>query len=97
MSGKFHTEWGEFGGFKHPDALKYEAAAMIASGANCNFGDQLTSSWFHRFSTYENIGHAYQYVEQIEAYGIGGKPISKLGIWRSFDQDADEGISKKCY
>ena len=32
MSGKFHTEWGEFGGFKHADALKYEAAAMIASG-----------------------------------------------------------------
>ena len=30
MSGKFHTEWGEFGGFKHPDALKYEASAMIA-------------------------------------------------------------------
>ncbi len=26
MSGKFHTAWGEFGGFKHPDALQYEAA-----------------------------------------------------------------------
>lgn len=94
MSGKFHTEWGEFGGFKHPDALKYEAAAMIASGANCNFGDQLHPHGFMDTSTYENIGLAYEYVEQIEAYGIGGKPISRLGLWRSFDQDADEGMSK---
>ena len=94
MSGKFHTEWGEFGGFKHPDALKYEAATMIAFGANCNFGDQLHPNGFIDASTYENIQYAYEYVEQIEAYGIGGKPTSRLGLWRSFDQDADEGISK---
>lgn len=41
MSGKFHMAWGEFGGFKHPDALKYEAAAMISYGVACNFSDQL--------------------------------------------------------
>lgn len=94
MSGKFHTDWGEFGGFKHPDALKYEAAAMIASGANCNFGDQLHPNGTIDSSTYENIGYAFNYAEQIEAYGIGGKPISRLGLWRSFDQDCDEGLSK---
>jgi len=33
MSVKFHTAWGEFGGFKYPDALKYEAASMISFGA----------------------------------------------------------------
>lgn len=94
MSGKFHTDWGEFGGFKHPDALKYEAAAMIASGANCNFGDQLHPNGIIDSSTYENIAYAYNYAEQVEAYGIGGKPISKLALWRSFDQESDEGLSK---
>ena len=94
MSGKFHTEWGEFGGFKHPDALKYEAAAMVASGANCNFGDQLHPNGVIDESTYENIGHAFNYVQEIEAYGIGGKPISRLGLWRSFVQECDEGLSK---
>ena len=44
MSGKFHTSWGEFGGFKYPEALKYEAAAMISHGARCNFGDHLHPS-----------------------------------------------------
>ena len=30
MTGKFHTTWGEFGGYKHPNALRYECAAMLA-------------------------------------------------------------------
>ena len=94
MSGKFHTDWGEFGGFKHPDALKYEAASMIAYGVNCNFGDQLHPNCLIDSSTYENIAYAYDYVQQIESYGIGGKPFSVLGLWRSFDQDCDEGLSK---
>ena len=94
MSGKFHTAWGEFGGFKHPSALKYEAAMMIGSGANCNFGDQLHPNGKIDKSTYENIGQAFDYVKQIEDYGIGGKPFSRLGLWRSFDQESDEGLSQ---
>ena len=94
MSGKFHTDWGEFGGFKHPDALKYEAASMIAFGAGCNFGDQLHPNGLLDKSTYESIGYAYDYVREIEIYGKGGMPFSRLGIWRSFDQESDEGVCK---
>ena len=94
MSGKFHTEWGEFGGFKHPDALRFEAAGMIAFGAQCNFGDQLHPDGKMDESTYEQIGKAYDYVEKIEDYGIGGKPVSRLGVWRSFDEVSDEGLCK---
>ena len=69
MSGKFHTSWGEFGGFKHPDALRFEAASMIAYGAACNFGDQLHPSGEMDLDTYRNIGAAFAYVERIEEYG----------------------------
>lgn len=92
MSGKFHKSWGEFGGFKHADAIKYEAAAMIANGVACNFGDQLHPSGQMDVETYRNIGEAYRYVEQIEAYGPGGLPYSKLGLWVSLDSDADHGL-----
>jgi hypothetical protein len=87
MSGKFHKAWGEFGGFKSPDALRYEAAAMISFGVACNFGDQLHPSGVMDPSTYRNIGEAYSYVEQIEDYGPGGVPYSKLGLWLSFDEN----------
>ena len=94
MSGKFHTAWGEFGGFKHPNALRYEAASMIAWGAHCNFGDQLHPGGEMDLSTYKNIGEAYSYVKKIEEYGIGGVPEARLGIWRSYNKAHDEGLSK---
>lgn len=92
MSGKFHKAWGEFGGFKHPDAIKYEAAAMIAFGVSCNFGDQLHPSGEMDMETYRNIGQAYEYVEKIENYGLGGVPVSKLGMWLTLNNDADHGV-----
>jgi hypothetical protein len=92
MSGKFHKAWGEFGGFKHPDAIKYEAAAMISFGASCNFGDQLHPSGAMDLETYKNIGKAYAYVKTIEDYGPGGIPVSRLGVWLSFNNEADHGV-----
>ncbi len=83
MSGKFHTAWGEFGGFKHPDAIRFEAASMIASGARCSFGDQLHPSGEMDLATYRNIGQAYKYVQKIEDYGLDGKAVSNLGVWPS--------------
>ncbi len=93
MSGKFHKAWGEFGGFKHPDALTYEAAAMISHGAACNFGDQLHPSGEMDIETYRNIGAAFDYVEKIEAYGVGGVPYANLGLWLTLEDAADQGVS----
>ena len=92
MSGKFHKGWGEFGGFKNPEAMKYEAACMISFGASCNFGDHLYPSGVMDMSTYKNIGVAYKLVEKIEDYGPGGMPVSKLGMWLTLDNSADLGV-----
>ena len=94
MSGKFHTSWGEFGGFKHADAIRYEAAAMVAFGAACNFGDQLHPLGEMDLDTYRNIGEAYRYVEQIEEYGIGAEPASNLGLWATGAEADDEGVAR---
>ncbi len=93
MSGKFHKMWGEFGGFKHADAMTYEAAAMISHGAACNFGDQLHPSGEMDIATYRNIGRAYAYVEQIEDYGVGGVPYAQLGLWLTLEDAADQGVA----
>ena len=68
MTGKFHTTWGEFGGFKHPNALRYECAAMLAQGSKCSIGDQLHPSGNLDESTYELIGKAYEEVEKKEPW-----------------------------
>jgi len=68
MTGKFHSSWGEFGGLKHPNALRYECAAMLAFGAKCSIGDQLHPCGKLDKSTYEIIGQAYREVKEKEAF-----------------------------
>ena len=68
MTGKFHTTWGEFGGYKHPNALRYECAAMLAFGSKCSVGDQLHPNGRMDPSTYDLIGAAYAEVAQKEPW-----------------------------
>jgi hypothetical protein len=68
MTGKFHRTWGEFGGYKHPNALKYEVALSCASGAKCSIGDQLHPTGFMDNATYTLIGEAYKTVEERERW-----------------------------
>lgn len=68
MTGKFHTTWGEFGGYKHPNALRYEAALSIANGARCSIGDQLHPMGEMDEATYALIGTAYKEVEEKEPW-----------------------------
>jgi len=68
MTGKFHTLWGEVGGYKKPEALVYECGAMLAQGARCSIGDHLHPTGAIDRSTMGIIGAAYDWVEQREAW-----------------------------
>lgn len=80
MTGKFHTTWGEFGGFKHPNALRYECAAMLAYGARCSIGDQLHPDGKLDESTYAIIGKAYAEVEAKEPWCEGSRNVADIGL-----------------
>ena len=83
MTGKFHTTWGEFGGLKHPNALRYECAAMLAYGSKCSIGDQLHPCGKFDDSTYEAIGAAYREVEQKEPWCIDAVSAANVAILSS--------------
>jgi len=94
MTGKFHGNWGEFGGFKTPEALKYECAAMLANGARVSVGDQLHPLGKMDMNTYRTIGEAYEYVEQIESYCFDTTETAKLGVMVSLDSRKNEAMAK---
>ena len=81
VTGKFHTTWGEFGGFKHPNALVHETATMLAFGARCGIGDHLHPEGKLDESTYELIGKAYREVEQKEPWCIGAKNVADIAMF----------------
>lgn len=80
MTGKFHTTWGEFGGFKHPNALRYEAALSLALGAKCSVGDQLHPSGRLNRATYRLIGAAYKEVEEKEQWCTDVESVADIAI-----------------
>ena len=102
MTGKFHTTWGEFGGFKHPHALEYECAAMLAHGTRCSVGDQLHPSGQLDESTYRLVGQAYAQVEAAEPYCDGAVAVAEVGVLssascfpeRGRESDADTGAAR---
>jgi len=79
-TGKFHTSWGEFGGFKHPDALEFEAAQMVAMGVKCLVGDQLHPDGSINPDTYASIAPAYARIEKLEPYLEGARQVSDVAI-----------------
>lgn len=68
MTGKFHQTWGEFGGFKHPNALRYEVSLNAANGAKSSIGDQMHPTGKMDMATYKLIGAAYSELEQKEPW-----------------------------
>jgi hypothetical protein len=79
-TGKFHTSWGEFGGFKQSEALEYETAQMVALGAKCLVGDQLHPNGAINPDTYASIGPAYDRIARLEPYLDGARQVSEIGI-----------------
>ncbi|MGG1550138.1 beta-galactosidase trimerization domain-containing protein [Paenibacillus ferrarius] len=80
MTGKFHTHWGEFGGYKHPNALRYETAVCLANGARCSVGDQLHPQGQLDQATYTLIGQAYAQVELKEPWCRDTSNVADIGV-----------------
>ncbi|MGC8861962.1 MAG: beta-galactosidase trimerization domain-containing protein [Armatimonadota bacterium] len=98
MTGKFHTTWGEFGGYKHPNALRYECAAMLAHGSKCSVGDQLHPSGEMDLTTYAIIGAAYKEVEEKEPWCDNVTGVADIAVLSSEaetgSRDPDTGAGR---
>ncbi|BCH61425.1 hypothetical protein RvVAR0630_40490 [Agrobacterium vitis] len=93
-TGKFHTSWGEFGGFKHPDALEYECAMMVALGSKCLVGDQLHPNGRINADTYRSIAPAFRRIAALEPFLEGAEQVSDIAILATeyFHRDGVERV-----
>jgi hypothetical protein len=80
MTGRFALSWADWGGLKHPDALRYDAAQMLAVGAAVSVGDQLPSRGLPEPSVYEVIGETFAAVEIAEPYCVGAMAVVETAV-----------------
>lgn len=83
MTGKFHLSWGDYGGFKHINALRYEVALSQASGAGSSIGDFNHPSGEMQMATYKLIGTAYKEAEEREPWLLGADFVSQVAVLSS--------------
>ena len=92
MTGKFQYAWGEFGGYKNPDALRIECATCLSLGAGVSVGDQMHPSGILDKGTYDIIGNAFSYIEKIEKYCLNTKSACDIGALLTNDGEVDNGV-----
>lgn len=80
MTGRFALSWADWGGLKHPDALRYDAAQVLAAGGGISVGDQLPSRGRPEPAVYEVIGEVFEAVAQAEPYCVGATPIVETAL-----------------
>ena len=67
---------------------------MISIGASMSVGDHLHPLGKIDKSTYNIIGHAFEYADKIEKYSENTRAYSDIAMWSSHNSDADMGCSK---
>ncbi len=80
MTGRFHESWGEFGGYKHINALRYESSLAAALGAKFSVGDQMHPYGTLDESVYSIIGKVYSELEEKEPWLDGVTPVADIGL-----------------
>lgn len=83
VTGRFHSTWGELGGFKHPNALRAEIATMVSHGAHVCVGDHLEPSGTLDADAYRMIGAAYREIAPLQLLVEGSAPVADVALLSS--------------
>lgn len=80
MTGKFHTEWGDFHSLKNQAALEFECFRMLSYGFASSIGDQLEPNGSLNPATYRLIGNVYRQFEEREAWARPSTPLTEAAV-----------------
>ncbi|MEG1192637.1 MAG: beta-galactosidase [Clostridia bacterium] len=92
MTGKFHTEWGDFHSLKNQAALEFECFRILSYGFACSIGDQLTPNGRINPATYRLIGRVYRQIAAREAWARPSVPIVEAALVTSERWDSEQQL-----
>ncbi|MDR0655675.1 MAG: hypothetical protein LBG22_05110 [Treponema sp.] len=83
MTGKFHTEWGDFHSLKNQAALEFECFRMLSYGFAASVGDQLEPRGALNPATYRLIGSVFGPFEEREPWARPAVPLTEAALFSS--------------
>lgn len=97
MTGRFHTEWGDFHSFRNKEALEFECYNMLANGCKCIIGDQMEPSGVLNPYMYKQIGALYGDIERKEPWCVDIQPVVEAAVFteEEFHDAAGAGVIPK--
>ena len=97
MTGKFHTEWGDFHSLKNQAALEFECFRMLSYGFAASVGDQLEPRGVLQGPTYELIGSVFRQIEAREAWARPSQPLVEAALVTSEPVLAEHAIPETVF
>lgn len=94
MTGKFHTEWGDFHSFKNLAALEFECFRMLSYGFAASIGDQLEPNGTLNPATYRLVGKVYSQFAEREAWARPSKALTEVALVTPETSNAEHRIPK---
>lgn len=93
MTGKFHSSWGDFHGYKNEASLQFEIFNMLALAADAtNIGDQLPPRGVLDEETYKLIGGVFSSVEAKEPWCLGARAVCDVAVMHPEEFQRSEGV-----
>lgn len=80
MTGRFHRSWADWGGLKHPDALRFECGGILATGGAISVGDQLHPRGQLNEAVYDVIGEAFGDVATVATYCEAAHGVAQMAL-----------------
>ncbi len=93
MTGKFHSSWGDFHGYKNEASLQFEIFNMLALAADAtNVGDQLPPRGKLDEETYKLIGSVFKSVAEKEPWCLGARAVTDVAVMHPEEFQRSEGV-----
>ena len=89
MTGKFHTEWGDFHSLKNLAALEFECFRMLSYGFAASIGDQLEPYGRLNPATYRLIGKVYSQMAEREAWARPSHAVVEAAVLTAENENAE--------
>ncbi|MHB1356512.1 MAG: alpha-amylase family protein, partial [Anaerolineae bacterium] len=87
MTGRFQTNWGDFGGFKTKESLEHDYYDALCAGVGVSIGDHMHPARNLDQAVYKTIGELNAMVMELEPYTEKARFLAEIGVLINAERD----------